>query len=147
MNLVRGFTHLRDRLSADRAAVTFTVAALAFVLLALGFHVAQADARRAATSSESRALWKVVDPAGRCVHRRGIVSTMKTPPRSYAMVTISDNKCGNGSFILKRLGPKKPWRIVTAGSDWGDPSRCVDDLRKMPLAVLRDLTFKGICTD
>lgn len=132
-----------------KAGRAVAIASMVIVaILALGVLASQADARRSATVSESRALWKVADPPGRCAHPRGKISTVKTAPTSYGIVTVADSNCGNGSFVLRKLGPNKPWRIVLGGSDFGDPERCNSDKKKIPLKVLRDLlAFPALCAD
>lgn len=83
---------------------------------------------------------------GGCTEHRGQISTSPTK-KKYGIVTISDNRCGNGSFVLSaRRHTRHPrWRVLGAGSDWGAPERCASDLRRIPLSVLEDFFGDGTC--
>ena len=111
-------------------------------------------ADRKATKSESRAMWRVVqraldqsEPAMQrsCVHHRGRVSTVKSRRFKFGKVTVADRHCGNGEFVLRRTKQRGRWHIRGAGSDWGSPDRCKDDLAHIPRKVLEDLFYPGIC--
>jgi hypothetical protein len=114
-----------------------------------GFSVGSVDGHRRATTGESRGMWRVVEREpylDACVHRRGLISTARTPHQKYGTVVISDGNCGNGQYVLvKPRGQSLPWRILGAGSDWGAPERCASDLRKIPRRVLEDFFGDGYC--
>lgn len=106
--------------------------------------LAQADKR--ASRADSRAMWSVVDPSGKCVHRRGRISTAHTPDVKYGTVVIADDNCGNGQAVLSRPRHRAGrWRVLGMGSDWGYPGRCKQDLRKIPRKVLEDFFGAGTC--
>lgn len=119
------------------------VAALALVLALTGSSICapSSQARKRASAAQSRAMWQVVDSEGKCIHWRGVVSTVKSR-YSWGTVVIADRNCGNGQYVLKRRKGTRRWQIVGAGSDWGFPDRCADDLRKIGRRVYRDL-FPG----
>jgi len=123
-----------------RVALLTVVATLAFPGIA--------TARRPASRAETSAMWRVADPAGRCVHRRGTVSTVRAHPYQYGAVTVADSTCGNATYVLRRqrdTGSRGRWRIVLSGSDIGAPGRCRADLRKLPPRVLHDLLPRVGC--
>ncbi len=125
---------------AARAGVLFAVL---FALSSLTILVSSASARRTATPSESRAMWKVVDRASRCVHHRGKISTVRAKRFRYGVVTVADSQCGNGSYVMRRNKHRHRWYRVLAGSDIGYSDRCYDDVEKVPARVLEDL-FPGM---
>jgi hypothetical protein len=94
-------------------------------------------------------MWRSVDQAlhlDGCVERRGLISTAETPRRKFGTVVIADSHCGNGQFVLaKKRGGSGGWRILGAGSDWGNPDRCASDLRHIPRRVLEDFFGTGYC--
>lgn len=98
-----------------------------------------ATARRQASPAETSAMWRVTDSAGKCMHHRGAISTIGVTRLQYGTVTVSDNTCGDGTYVLRRRRTGGAWHIAIAGSDIGAPDRCKDDLRKVPLRVLHDL--------
>jgi hypothetical protein len=104
-------------------------------------------ARRTATKSESRAMWRVVDKKGDCVQRRGKISTVASKRWRWGLVTIADSHCGNGDFVMRRAKSGGKWTIRVAGSDISSPDRCDEIKRKAPLRVLRDLlNYDPLCT-
>lgn len=122
--------------------------AVAWIAL-FGLSSAAAEAHRRATARESKGMWRTVereDFLSDCVQRRGLISTAPTPRRKYGTVVVADGKCGNGQFVLaKRRGGSGVWRIVGAGSDWGSPDRCADDLKRIPRRVLEDFFGSDYC--
>lgn len=128
---------------AARVAIT-VIAASGLASAALA---GPAAAKRAATTAESAALWKVVDPAGRCEPTTPTVSTASTGARRFARVTIADEVCGDSQIVLRRTTATAAWRIVTSGSDWGSPESCVATLATIPLNVQRDLFGKKTCAE
>lgn len=124
--------------------------ALIVASLALAVVGSPASAHRKATKAESRAMWKALDATVEgslkdCVQRRGRISTVKSKRYRYGKIVIADSTCGDGVTILRR--PKRrggKWRVRGNGSDWGNPSRCARDIKRIPLKVLRDF-FPGIC--
>jgi hypothetical protein len=109
---------------------------------------AAAFAQRKATPKESKQMWSAVLKKGEnCKERRGQISTAVTPGFKFGTVTIADAHCGNGQFVLrKRRASGAKWKIVGAGSDWGAPERCADDLAKIPRPVLEDFFGAGYCS-
>jgi len=94
-------------------------------------------------------MWNAVDAKyglDGCVERRGQISTARTK-KKYGTVTIADNHCGNGQYVLskRRHAAGSHWRVLGAGSDWGSPDRCHDDLRLIPRAVLEDFFGPAYC--
>lgn len=122
-----------------------TLALLAGIV-ALACGAGPAHASRRATVAESSAMWRVVDKAGKCVHHRGTISTIKSSKYRYGTVVVSDRNCGNGQPVLRRARAGGRWRVLRQGSDWGDPARCADDLKVIPLRVMRDLLYEEICS-
>jgi hypothetical protein len=115
-------------------------------LLLLAAASGPASARRSATHAESAALWRAVDPEGRCRHRPGYISTIASTKWRYGAVTVADAVCGNGTSILRRAKGGGPWRVRATGSDFGAPGSCAADARRVPLRVLRDLLHApGLC--
>jgi hypothetical protein len=102
-------------------------------------------ADRRATRSESRAMWRVVDPDGMCVHHRGHISKSHARSSKWGTVVVADNHCGNGQYVLRRRNSARRWKVAGAGSDWGNPNRCADDLHKIPRAVLEDFFGRPYC--
>jgi hypothetical protein len=94
-------------------------------------------------------MWKAVEVKygfDGCVERRGQISTAPTR-KKYGTVIVSDNHCGNGQFVMSkpRKSPHAVWRVLGAGSDWGDPERCSQDLRRIPRSVLQDFFGFLVC--
>jgi len=121
----------------------------AMLLGAMVLGPASAQAERRATAKESRQMWNAVDAKygiEGCVERRGQISTAHTR-KKYGTVTIADSHCGNGQYVLakRRHAAGSRWRVLGAGSDWGSPDRCKDDLRRIPRAVLEDFFGPGYC--
>ena len=109
-----------------------------------------ASAQRKATERESTDMWNAVEKsvgATGCAERRGRISTAGTKQIKFGTVVIADATCGNGQFVLskRRHRPGAKWRIRGAGSDWGNPDRCADDLRKIPRPVLEDFFGPDYC--
>lgn len=130
-------------MKASRAATLLTTALL---VCACALVLAQpAGADRRATRSESRAMWRAVDAEGRCPHRRGRVSTVRTRRYRYGRVGVNDATCGTGEYVLRRRKGTRRWRKVGAGSDWGAQERCAQDLKRIPRAVLRDFFGPNVC--
>jgi hypothetical protein len=123
------------------------VGSLLFLTMAmLPCFVGFAEADKAAVRMDSRAMWRLVDPAGKCIHHPGRISTAHTPRVKYGTVVIADNQCGNGQVVLSR--PRRHsgrWRVLGMGSDWGYPARCKQDLKKIPRKVLEDFFGEGTC--
>jgi hypothetical protein len=118
------------------------------VVALTGLHAADAGARRTATTSESRAMWRVADPHNECVHRRGFVSTVHSDRWLYGIVTIADGHCGNGSNVMRRKKSGGRWQSRVVGSDIGSPPTCAPNVRRVPLRVLRDLFARpSLCAD
>jgi hypothetical protein len=121
---------------------------LVLVLASAVLFVPSAGARRTATTSEARAMWRVVDPHKRCVHRRGYVSTVHSDRYLYGIVTIADGVCGNGSNVMRRKKTGGRWQTRIVGSDIGSPPTCASNVRRVPLRVLRDLFARpSLCAD
>ena len=120
------------------------------LVLALAASVlpAAAIAQRKATAKESKQMWSTVLKKGEdCKGRRGQISTAVTPGFKFGTVTIADAHCGNGQFVLrKRRASGAKWKIAGAGSDWGAPDRCADDLASIPRPVLEDFFGAGYCS-
>jgi hypothetical protein len=121
---------------------------LPILALAVFLIPATAIAQRKATAKESKQMWSVVLKRGDdCKERRGKISTAVTPGFKFGTVVIADAHCGNGQFVLRkprRSGAK--WKVLGAGSDWGAPPRCADDLAKIPRPVLEDFFGAGYCS-
>jgi hypothetical protein len=126
------------------------LAAIAVVLVAsFAALTPLAHAHRRATRTESKRMWRAVNhrygyKSHSCIEHRGQISTAKTPGVRFGIVTIADNHCGNGQFVLSKRGHGR-WRVLGAGSDWGYTDRCADDLRKIPRVVLEDFFGAGVC--
>jgi hypothetical protein len=90
-------------------------------------------------------MWRTVDPGQKCVHHRGVVSTVKSARYRYGRVTVADSNCGDGVVVLRQPRAGGRWRKVLAGSDIGSPDRCADDLKKLPTSVYRDLFPRVNC--
>jgi hypothetical protein len=130
--------------SLQRAALPPLILVAALAMAACFSNSAQADRR--ATRAESKAMWKLADPAEKCVHHRGRISTAHTPRAKYGTVVIADVNCGNGQVVLSRPRHRPGrWRELGVGSDWGYPGRCKQDLKKIPLKVLEDFFGAGTC--
>lgn len=121
------------------------------MLASLGLLAASAEADRQATAKESRGMWRTLEREAHfegCVERGGLISTAHTPRRKYGTVVVADSHCGNGQFVLvRKRGAAGSWRIVGAGSDWGNPDRCASDLRRIPRRVLEDFFGAGYCSE
>jgi hypothetical protein len=120
--------------------------AAAFLCLALPL---AAQAERRASRGESQRMWDTVFAKygfDGCVQHRGEISTAHTR-RKYGIVTVSDSHCGNGQFVLstRRHAAHARWRVLGAGSDWGAPERCAEDLRRIPRSALEDFFSPEIC--
>lgn len=133
------------RLTTCIVATTLSVWAACLLVI-----TSPAWAHRAATQTESEGMWRVVDIRygyEGCVQRRGLISTAHTLKLEYGSVVVSDDICGNGQYVLARprhvTGAR--WRVLGAGSDWGDPERCSSDLRHIPRKVLQDFFGPGTC--
>jgi hypothetical protein len=130
----------------ESALVLVGFLAAAFLCLALPL---TAQAERRASRGESQWMWDAVFVKygfDGCVQHRGEISTAHTR-RKYGIVTISDSHCGNGQFVLstRRHAAHARWRVLGAGSDWGAPGRCAEDLRRIPRSVLEDFFSPEIC--
>ena len=121
------------------------------VLAWMSVLVGSAEAHRQATARESKGMWRTLEREAHiegCIERRGQISTAPTPRRKFGAVIIADSHCGNGQFVLaKKRGGSGAWRIRGAGSDWGDPDRCAEDLRRIPRRVLEDFFGNGYCAE
>jgi hypothetical protein len=131
-----------------REAALALVGFLAAAYLCLALPLA-AQAERRASRGESQRMWDTVFAKygfDGCVQHRGEISTAHTR-RKYGVVTVSDSHCGNGQFVLstRRHAAHARWRVLGAGSDWGAPERCAEDLRRIPRSVLEDLFSPEIC--
>jgi hypothetical protein len=135
-------------IDTDRRALAARSLWLLIALCAVGATADTAQAHRRATAAEARAMWRVVDRQHRCsAHHRPEVSTVPSERFVYARLVIADGTCGNGEELLRRRKRSHRWRPVGAGSDWGNPDRCAQDLARYPLTVLRDLFSKRICVN
>lgn len=124
-------------------------AAIIFFAAAALLLASSAEAHRRATRAESRQMWKAVEAkygSTGCIERRGEISTAPTR-KKYGTVIISDRHCGNGQFVLskRRHADHARWRSLGAGSDWGAPERCEQDLYRIPRAVLEDFFGLEVC--
>ena len=123
----------------------FTAAALLCVIAAALTLAPAAPARKRASAAQSKAMWRVADRAGKCVHHRGVVSTV-TSRYAWGYVEVADGQCGNGIYVLKRRKGTRTWKVAGAGSDWGAPERCRSDVRKIGRRVLQDLFPRLVLT-
>ncbi len=85
-------------------------------------------------------MWRAADHAGRCVHRRGKISTVRGHSYQYGSLTVADSTCGNTTYVLRRRrATGSRWHIALAGSALGIPGQCAAELRKVPPSELHDL--------
>jgi hypothetical protein len=114
--------------------VALPASLVALLVAVLG--VAAADADRRATSSERKAIAKVVDLPAKCAKAR-VSTAVKRPKWASVYWKPGGERCEpfarDGAAVLKRRDGK--WRFVTAGSDFDCPRL----YRDVPRRVVEDL--------